>query len=119
VLDLLKEIGKLGYKPVSTPIDSNIKLNIEDDEPLEDVHHFQKLLENLIYLTITRPDMSFIVSQINKFMHSPRTPYLYVINRILRYLKGNTGKGIWMKRNNINAICAYSDADWVKIFDRK
>ena len=41
------------------------------------------------------------------------------INRILRYLKGNPGKGIWMKNNNSNAICGYSDADWAGSFDRK
>ena len=36
-LDLLKETGKLGAKPVSTPIDSNCKLNTEDGEPLKDI----------------------------------------------------------------------------------
>jgi hypothetical protein len=52
-------------------------------------------------------------------MHSPRTPHLDAINRILTYLKGNPGKEIWMKRNNTNAICGYSNADWAKIFDKK
>jgi hypothetical protein len=63
--------------------------------------------------------MSFAVSQISKFMHSLRSPHLDVVNRILRYLKGTPGKGIWMKRNNTNAICDYSDADWAGSFDRK
>jgi hypothetical protein len=52
-------------------------------------------------------------------MHSPRIPYLDVINRILRYLKGTPGKGIWMKRNETNVICDYSDTDWAENFDRK
>jgi Reverse transcriptase (RNA-dependent DNA polymerase) len=119
VLYLLKETGKLGCKPVSTPIDSNVKLNTEDGEPLKDIHYFQRLVGKLIYLTVTRPDMSFAVSQISKFMHSPRTPHLDAVNRILRYLKGTPGKGIWMKRNNTNVICGYSDADWAGSFDRK
>jgi hypothetical protein len=116
---LLKETGKLGCKPVSTPIDSNMKLNTEDGETLEDINHFQRLVGKLIYLTIIRPDMSFAVSQISKFMHSPRTPHLDVVNRILRYLKGTPEKAIWMRKNNTNAICDYSDADWAGIFDRK
>jgi hypothetical protein len=87
VLDLLKEIEKLGCKPVSTPIDSNVKLNTEDGESLKDIHHFQRLIGKIIYLIVTRPNMSFAVSQISKFMHSPRTPHLDVVNRILRYLK--------------------------------
>jgi hypothetical protein len=35
-------------------------------------------------------------------MHSLRTLYLDAINRILTYLKGAPGKGIWMKNNNSN-----------------
>src|ERR1039457_7403798 len=83
------------------------------------MNQFQRLIEKLIYLTVTRPDIYFFVSQISKFMHSPRTPHLEAINRILRYLKGNPGKGILMKNNNSNNICGYSDADWAGSFDRK
>jgi hypothetical protein len=119
VLDLLKETRKLGCKPISTPINPNVKLNTEDGEPLKDIHHFQRLIGKLIYLTVTRPDLSFAVSQISKFIHSPRTPHLDVVNRILRYLKRSPGKGIWMRKNNTNAICGYSDADWAGNFDRK
>jgi hypothetical protein len=79
--------------------------------PWEDVHHFQRLVGKLIYLTVTRPDMSFAIGQISKFIHSPRTPHLDVIDRILRYLKRNLDKRIWMKNNNTNAICGYSDTD--------
>jgi hypothetical protein len=52
-------------------------------------------------------------------MHTSRTPHLYVINRILRYLKGIHRKGIWMSDNNSNEICGYSNADWVGSFNRK
>jgi hypothetical protein len=41
VLDLLKQTGKLGYKPASTPMDSKYKLNVEDGKPLEDINQFQ------------------------------------------------------------------------------
>jgi hypothetical protein len=47
----------------------------------------------LIYLTVIRPDILFVVSQISKFMHSSIT-HLDTINRILRYLKGTPGKRI-------------------------
>src|ERR1017187_4271371 len=83
-LDLLKETGKLGCKPVSTPIDNKYKLNTDDDEPLENINQFQRLVGKLIYLTVTRPDISFSVSQISKFIHSPKTPHLEAINRVLR-----------------------------------
>jgi hypothetical protein len=118
-LDLLKETRKLGCKPASIPVDSKYKLNTEDGEPLEDINHFQRFVGRLIYLTVTRPDISFSVSQISKFIHAPRTTHLNVIDRILRYLKGTPRNGIWMKNNNSNEICGYSDADWAGSFDRK
>jgi hypothetical protein len=37
---LLEQIGKLGCKPASTPIDSKYKLNTKEDEPLEDINYF-------------------------------------------------------------------------------
>ena len=119
VLDLLKETEKIGSKPVSTPIDYNCKLNCEDGEPLEDINQFQRLVGKLIYLTVTRPDIAYAVSQVSKFMHAPRKPHLDAIDRILRYLKSAPGKGIWYKDNNSNEVCGYSDADWAGSFDRK
>jgi Reverse transcriptase (RNA-dependent DNA polymerase) len=97
-LKLLKETGKLGSKPAITPINMNIKLNSEDGEPLKNVNQFQRLVGKLIYLTVTRPDLSYAVSQISQFMHASRTPHLGAINRILKYLKGSPGKGIWIKK---------------------
>jgi Reverse transcriptase (RNA-dependent DNA polymerase) len=64
VLDLLKETGKLGCKPTKTPIETNIKLNNKDGEPLRDINQFQRLVWKLICLTVTRPDLSFVVSQL-------------------------------------------------------
>jgi hypothetical protein len=116
---LLEETGKLGSKLASIPIDGKYKLNTEDGECLEDINQFQRLVGKLIYLTVTRPNISYSVSQISKFMHSPRTPHLEAINRILKYLKGTPGKGIFMKCNNSNEVCGYSDADWAESFDRK
>ena len=47
-LDLLEETGKLGSKPAITPIETNVKLNSEDGEPLENVQQFQRLVGKLI-----------------------------------------------------------------------
>jgi hypothetical protein len=79
-LDLLRETGKIECKPMSTPINSKSKLNTEDGEPLENINQFQRLVGKLIYLTVTRPDISFSISKISQFMHSPRTQHLEAIN---------------------------------------
>jgi hypothetical protein len=68
---------------------------------------------------VTRLDISYSVGQIRRFMHASRTTHVNAIYRILRYLKGTPGKGIWIKNNKSNDVCGYSDADWAESFDRK
>jgi hypothetical protein len=106
-------------KPVSTPIDSRNKLNCEDEDALSNINLFQRLVDKLIYLTVTRPDISYSVSQVSKFMHAPRTPHLEAVTKILRYLKGTHGKEILMKNNKSNEVCGHFDADWAESFDMK
>jgi hypothetical protein len=119
MLDLLKETDKLECKPVSTPIDSKYKLNSEDEEPLENINQFQRLVRKLIYLTVIRPDISFVVSQVSQFMHTPRTSHLEAINIVLWYLKITPEKGILMRNNDSNEIYGYADADWAGSCDKK
>ncbi|XP_022863020.1 uncharacterized protein LOC111383174 [Olea europaea var. sylvestris] len=93
------------------PIKCNLKLPLDGD-PISDVGQFQRLVGRLIYLTITRPDISYAVSLISRFMYSPRVAHMDVVNRILHYLKGSHGRGIWMRKNGHSLITAYTDADW-------
>lgn len=63
-LELLNEFGMLGSKPMVTPLESNtIFSNTESDKDklLPNITEYQKLVGKLIYLTITRPDISFAV----------------------------------------------------------
>jgi hypothetical protein len=119
VLDLLKETGKLGAKSAGTPMETNIKLGSEDGEILSDIGQYQRLVGKLIYLTVTRHDITFAVSVVSQFMHTLRTSHLITIDRILRNLKGTPGQGIWMKKNITNNVVGFSDADWAGICDRK
>jgi len=62
VLDLLKETGKLGCKPVLTPLERNWKQNITNDDPLMDRETYQHLVGKLIYLSLTRLNIAFSMS---------------------------------------------------------
>jgi Reverse transcriptase (RNA-dependent DNA polymerase) len=65
VLDLLKETGKLGAKPASTLMKINKKLYLDEGEKLKDISQYQRLVGKLIYLTVTRSDITFIVSLVS------------------------------------------------------
>jgi len=55
---------------------------------------FKQLLGNLMYLTITRPDLMYTVSLISRFMTSPTTTHWLAAKRVLRYVKGTINFGI-------------------------
>ena len=86
VLDLLQDSRKLRAKPVETPTETASKPD-DDGEPFPNVFQYQRLVGRLIYLTITRPDISYVVSLVSRFMHAPKVQYMDVVNIILRSLK--------------------------------
>lgn len=67
-LHILKETGIFDCKSVDSPLDLNIKLMIEQGEYFSDLERYRTLVGKLIYLTITRPNLSFIVGVVNPFM---------------------------------------------------
>ncbi|GJW49658.1 ribonuclease H-like domain-containing protein [Tanacetum coccineum] len=90
---MIKDLGKLKYF-----------LGIEDrPTPLTD---YQKLMGKLIYLSYTRPDISYDVYCLSQFMHSPLKSHLNTAFKILRYLKSCPGLGIHIVKNSVKVDSA-------------
>ncbi|KAK5836567.1 hypothetical protein PVK06_012359 [Gossypium arboreum] len=119
VIDLLKEVGMSGCRPVDTPIDPNVKFRNKEGR-LVDKGQYQRLVGKLICLSHTRPDIAFAVSLVSQFMHFPIEEHEEAVFRILRYLKSSPGKGLFFKKSEQRGIEAYTDADWLgSITDRR
>ena len=81
---------------------------------------YRRLVGKLIYLTVTRPNISYTVSIVSQFMTSPRVPHLDVVIRILKYLKNAPGCGLLYRPSGHLHIEGYTDADWAgSPLDRK
>ena len=65
--DLLKK-GTLGSKPIYTLINFSIRFDQNLGEPLVDPKKYRRLIVKLIYLTVTRPDIMFIVGMLSRYM---------------------------------------------------
>ena len=70
ILNLLREVGMSGCKPIDTPIDLNVKLGRINDGKMVNTTQYQRLVGKLIYLSHIRPDIAFLVSLISQFMHA-------------------------------------------------
>ena len=112
IIDLLTETGMLGCRLADTPIKFNCKLGNSNDQVLVNKEQYQCLVSNLIYLSHTCSDISFVVSQ---FIQAPYEEPKKVVNRILRYLKSTPGKGLMFRRINRKTIETYTDFDWIRL----
>jgi hypothetical protein len=118
-LDLLSDSGFLGTKPVSTPSDPSTKLHNDAGQPYPDIPSYRRLIGRLIYLTTTRPDITFITQQLSQFLAKPTITHYHAATRVLRYLKNNPGRGLFFPRNSSLHLSGFSDADWAGCVDTR
>nr|GEY81474.1 ribonuclease H-like domain-containing protein [Tanacetum cinerariifolium] len=116
-LELLDEYGLLACKPDATPLQQNVILGYEESENdkfLPSMTKYQKIVGKLIYLSITRPDISYVVQCLSQHIHAPLQSHFSVALRVLRYLKGAPGNGVQFHKKNSFCLHAFSDVDWAK-----
>ncbi|XP_060171025.1 uncharacterized mitochondrial protein AtMg00810-like [Lycium barbarum] len=85
---------------------------ITNNEELSDQSTYQRLIGKLIYLTMTRPDISFSVQNLSQFLQRPKESHMEATIRIVRYLKNQPGQGILLSSKENSTITDYCDADW-------
>ncbi|XP_026432274.1 uncharacterized protein LOC113329635 [Papaver somniferum] len=111
-LDILKETGLLGSKPASIPMEENHKLALASDKLMSEPARFRRLVGKLIYLTITRTELSYSVHILSQFMQRPTHSQWDAALRVVRYLKSSPGQGILLRSDSTLVLNAYCDADW-------
>lgn len=88
---VLNRFNMINCNAIKTPMDANAKIyaNIDDKKlPAADVP-YGELIGSLMYLSVgTRPDISFSVSKLSKYLDNPSNEHWLLAKRILRYLKG-------------------------------
>lgn len=75
-------------KPISTPMEVNVKLSAEDTSPLVDTRKYKKLVGGLIFHTNTCLDINFSVGVLSRFSNKPRESLWKESICELRYIKG-------------------------------
>jgi len=84
---LLTDAGLLACKPAITPMDNLVKLSFTGSVPFTDVHAYRRLIGRFMYLTNTRPDITFSVQQLSQFLDKPTIAHYNAAIRILKYIK--------------------------------
>ncbi|KNA13496.1 hypothetical protein SOVF_116290 [Spinacia oleracea] len=110
--ELLKEHNLTDCKPLQLPMDPNLKLTADKGDVLPSPTPYQRLVGRLIYLTITRPDISFTVQFLSQFMQQPTSVHMQAAIRLLRYISGNVSQGVLLASSSGATLTAYCDSDW-------
>ncbi|GMJ02272.1 cysteine-rich RLK (RECEPTOR-like protein kinase) 8 [Hibiscus trionum] len=90
-LDIISEVGLLGAKPVGFPLDQNHHLPLAKEKPLSNPECYRRLVGRLIYLSVTRPELSYSVHFLVQFMQKPVHEHWDTALRVVRYLKDWAG----------------------------
>ncbi|XP_025673970.1 uncharacterized mitochondrial protein AtMg00810-like [Arachis hypogaea] len=83
-----------------------------DDTVLDNPTLYQQLVEGLVYLTVTRPDIAYPVHVLSQFLSVPRTTHYAAVLYILCYIKGILFHGLHFFVHSSLTLHVYSDADW-------
>ncbi|XP_068317088.1 uncharacterized mitochondrial protein AtMg00810-like [Pyrus communis] len=116
-LEILDDAGFLGVKPSRFPVEHNLSLTQFDGKLLDDASAYKRMVGALIYLTITRPDLTYVVHILSQFMDKPRQPYLEAAHKVLKYIKQTPGQGILLPSTGSLQLRAFCDADWAHCKD--
>ncbi|XP_019184653.1 PREDICTED: uncharacterized protein LOC109179610 [Ipomoea nil] len=111
-IELLEDTGFTSAKPVYSPTVPSHKLSKDEGELLEDNNHYRRIIGKLLYLTVTRPDISFATQQLSQFLDKPTSLHLQAAYRVLRYLKAAHGQGLFFPSSSDLYLKAFSDSDW-------
>ena len=106
ISDLIELADLHESSPVDTDVEVNLKLSKDDGDLLPDPHTYRRLMGSLVYLTITRPDISYAVNLVSQFMTFPRHLHLTAMKRIIRYLLGTITRGLYYRKDNLLHLTA-------------
>ncbi|GKA87206.1 ribonuclease H-like domain, reverse transcriptase, RNA-dependent DNA polymerase [Tanacetum coccineum] len=109
---ILKETTMMDSNDTKIPMDPGTKLVKAEDGNSVDATYYRSLIGSLRYLLHTRPDLSYSVGLLSRFMQDPKDHHLKAIKQVIRYIKGTKEHGIIYKKEGGCKIIGYSDSSY-------
>jgi hypothetical protein len=114
---VLSHFGFIDSKPSPTPYDPSVTLR-KNKKIARDQLRYSQIIGSLMYLaSAIRPDISFIVCKLSRYMSNPGNDHWHALERVLCYLKGTMSFGIHYSGHPA-VLEGYSDANWISDIDQ-
>lgn len=112
VLDLVQRADLQGCRAVSTPLPPGLVLGQGSELMMEAPDFYRQLVGQLLYLSLTCPDISYATQQLSQFVAQPTSVHWNATLHVLKYLKGCPSLGVFISSQSNLQLTAYCDADW-------
>ncbi|GJS58825.1 retrovirus-related pol polyprotein from transposon TNT 1-94 [Tanacetum coccineum] len=93
-LESLRKYGMESNDPVDTPMVEKSKLDEDTQGKVVDPTHYRGMIGTLMYLTASRPDLTFVVCMCARYQAKPTEKHLHAVKRIFKYLRGTVNRGL-------------------------
>jgi hypothetical protein len=90
--------GFTDCNPALTPMEERLKLSRDSMTEEVDATQYWRLVGSFRYLIHTRPDLTFSVGYISRFMQRPMTKHQQAVKRIIPYIAGTLNHGLYYPR---------------------
>jgi hypothetical protein len=118
--DVLKKFGMDKTKSIKTPMGTNGHLDLDLGGTSIDQKVYHSMIESLLYLCASRPDIMLSVCMCVRFEVTPKDCHLRAVKRIMRYLIFTPNLGLWYPKGSHFELLGYLDVDYTRCkVDRK
>jgi hypothetical protein len=110
--------------PKATPAEPNTHLTLPSaqGEQAEStgIDLYRQAVGSLLYLALmTRPEISYAVRQVSRFVERHDSSHWKAVRRVISYLRGTVNYGIFFKGSNPGAITGFTDANYAGCPDER
>ncbi|GKB97950.1 retrovirus-related pol polyprotein from transposon TNT 1-94, partial [Tanacetum coccineum] len=117
-LESLKKYGMESCDPVDTLMVEKSKMDEDIQGKAVDPKHYRGMVDTLMYLTLSRPDLVYAVCMCARYEARPTKKHLHLVERIFRYLRGTINKGLWYSKDSSIALTDFVDLDHAVLWMR-
>ena len=113
---ILSHFGYVDSKRSPTPYNPSVILR-QNKKIAKDQLRYSQMIGSLMYLaSAMRPDISFAVSKLSRFMSNSDTDYWHALERVMRYLVGTMSYVIHYSGHPA-VLEGYNDSNWISDAD--
>ena len=89
----------------------NVKLTVDLLGKSVDSSLYKSMIGSLLYLTVSRPDISYSVGVCARYQTNPKESHMIALKRIIKYVKTIADFNVWYSRDTNDVLAGYSNAD--------